>query len=81
MKGYFGWSYQPYVPLNCKERENAPYIAALRPGRDFCEVEWVDPVNPQGPHTAVIEQEGGILRRQPLEGGRVLLADLTPGET
>lgn len=81
MKGYFGWSYQPYVPLNCKERENAPYIAALRPGRDFCEVEWVDPVNLQGPHTAVIEQEGGILRRQPLEGGRVLLADLTPGET
>lgn len=59
MKGYFGWSYQPYVPLNCKERENAPYIAALRPGRDFCEVEWVDPVNPQGPHTAVIEQGAG----------------------
>lgn len=56
---------------------------SLRCGQDVTSVRWngLTRSTRRGPHTAVIEQGGGILRRQPLEGGRVLLADLTPGET
>lgn len=81
MKGYSGWGYRPYLPLNRIERKDYPFVAALRPGDDCCELEWYDHGHPQASHTAVAELDGQVIVRLPLTGSHAVISGLTPGKT
>ena len=80
MKGYSGWDYKPYYPLDESFRRGHPYIAALRPGDGSIEIEWYDEKQP-GAHSLCIWDEEDNCREITTTDNRIFVKGLENGKT